>query len=300
MFMMPTPSLPRESVLALEWFTPITNARRIFTDLSAATLNWNALAKDLASRADFLGCLEYRDAGVQFRRYYLNGIEVGTAHAARPGFLDHSFESPSSNDGRVGLFQLEPMAWLDLISSDAVACTNKPTVVYRTDGLIERLAGSNRNPISTTEAAMPAPAPKLETSPVDMSRPQAIPEALLQAWTAVLAGTQECYKRIPTVGQARFNLAWRGACLALADKYLLLDPFAAEIEWRGDRLHLRDGLEDHLVQTLEVALFDAYNLTVHDLGHVEALLRSLNIGELTLAFPEAHLDQLLARLEAQR
>jgi hypothetical protein len=298
--MTPIPSLQHGSVHTPEWLTPITNARQIFTDLSAATLNWSTLAKDLASETGFLGCLEYRNIGVQFRRYYLDGIEVGTAHAARPGFLDHNFENPSSDEGRVGLFQLEPMAWLELIRADAIACTNRPTVVYLTEGLLERLMSGKQNLSSTTETPISTPGPKLENLPADLPRSQPTPEALLRAWTAVLAGTQECYKRIPTVGHVRFSLAWRGACLSLADKYPLLDPFAAELEWTGDRLHLRDGLDDFLVQTLEQALLEAYRLTVHDLGHVEVLLRSPNVRELALAFPEAHLDQLLARLEAPR
>jgi hypothetical protein len=301
-----------------EWFTPVLDTHPIYSNLPIQTLNLNALNADIAKRNCFFGYLEYRAVGLQFRRYYLDGLDVGTAYACRPGMARINQAHLHLLDGLVSLHKLEAIQWLSLVRTDAQSLRNsQPTVAFFGEGLLEYLA-QHALPASLPAHELPvgssASTGQLERldqaissqTQVPQPLPQPLPqppttEMTLMAWSSLLkrvqnhldhgAQTNPGQVSPGQVNLGRFNLAWRAACFHLADRFDLLDPFTAELEWDGEQLHLHATLDNG--PELSTMLLEAL---CHMAIPVRAILESVQLQDLIAAFPNARFEQIEIRL----
>jgi hypothetical protein len=284
------------------WLPAFTAKTVLLEGVQSQLLSWDALEADLARRTQFHGCLTLWSDQLQIRALYLDGLKIGVTWASQ-GSVSMPSTDLRRHTGRVSLHELEPTELLRLIRHDAVAVRASSNVVnglgFGGEGLIAYIGQGDLglSLVDNVQAVIPTPSLAINPLPVTVSNPNLNTEPSLdtvqQAWNELLGrATRLMAQNVDGPGVSTFELAWRSSCNRLADRFPILDPFAAEIEWSSGQLRLETESVPETVQ----ALGEAFLQTVLALGAKRQSLEGLKLREFALQYPNVGLEMLIQRI----
>jgi hypothetical protein len=289
------------------WLPAFVSKTVLLEGVQSQILSWDALEADLARRTHFHGCLMLFSVNIQIRALYLDGLKVGMTWACHSSVTMPSTEL-REHTGRVSLYELELGELLRILRHDAVAVRAISSDVINSlsfggEGLVTYIHPEdvgfnvvNSTPRTTPPIHFSAIPPSVTvSSQIKNSEPSL--ETVCLAWNALLGhATQLMAQSADATGVSTFERAWRSSCNRLADRFPILDPFAAEIEWSSGQLRLETESISETVQ----ALSEAFLQTIIALGAKRQSVEGLKLREFALRYPHVGLETLIQRIEQGR
>jgi hypothetical protein len=281
------------------WLPAFTAKTVLLEGVQSQILSWDALEADLARRIHFYGCLTLWSENLLIRALYLDGLKVGMTWACH-NTVTVPITDLRRHNGRVSLHELELAELLRLVRHDAAAIRTTSSaaangLTFGGEGLIAYIGHGDLG-LGMVKSLPPAtPSPIAASTPTTNSEPNL--ETVCLAWNELLGhATRLMAQSVDGTGVSTFERAWRSSCNRLADRFPILDPFAAEIEWSNGQLRLETESISETVQ----ALSEAFLQTVLVLGAKQQAVQHLKLREFALQYPGVGLETLIQWIEQGR